>query len=507
MRRLLVLWDPENPLTPVGPVLEAMGEETRVTPLTFENVSHRTMPNKAFRVAKYVEQEKVDGVLWIEGGPLPGDLEEIRCPKACWIPNAHLEPTLLDDLSGLFDRVMVGSLALTADERAKWLPLSASTGLPPAPPEGISVLLEDPKPAAQALVEWKLREVVAQLPALKYPIVLCLGQGSQAHPMLFECLRTGAVVLAGGETDLRGIAHIGEHVDVFPSAEGLGVFLRTLIHDNERLGRLATRGAQIVEHLHTPGLRARDLLRAVWPSEEVLGGREHEPEMSVLVTCHRYLKRFRFCLESLARQDLPPGALEIVVSDPESPDGLAQHLRDFSRKYPGLRVVRLPLEARYHRNRGVGINRAFDVSSGQVIVSIDGDIVFPPHLIRTLAERVREAPRFVYGIKRSFLSKAFTERVLSGEMDPFAHFEELAQSEGDGEEKPFVGVLGYCQAVSRMAFARARYPEEFDMVNQSDIDFVERLGRHAQVRPKFLEGETALHLWHPRNWMGTSELL
>jgi glycosyltransferase involved in cell wall biosynthesis len=300
---------------------------------------------------------------------------------------------------------------------------------------------------------------------------------------------------------------VGEHLDVYPSKAGLADFVRKLLKDPERLSRLAARGPAIVDHLHQPAMRAAAILQGLWPRERVLSGRDHQSRVSVLVTCHRYLRRFRVCLESLARQNLPPGSIEIVVADPDSPDGLAMALEEFAARYPGLRVVHLPLDARYHRNRGIGINRAFDASIGQVVIGIDGDLVFPPGLLGLLEERVLKNPDRVFGVRRIFIGKDDTERILRGDLDPFAEFDALSRSEGDGEEKSFVGVLGYCQAVDRKAFALARYPEEFDVVNQSDIVFVERLAREAQVSPQYLQDQSVLHLWHPRNWMGTSELL
>jgi glycosyltransferase involved in cell wall biosynthesis len=224
-----------------------------------------------------------------------------------------------------------------------------------------------------------------------------------------------------------------------------------------------------------------------------------------LVTCHRFRRRLRFCLESLARQELPPGTLEVVVADPESPDGLAEYLREFSATAPNVRVVRLPLHARYRRNRGYCIDRAFDASSGDVVIGIDGDIVFPPRLVGHLANSVKASPDKVFGVRRAFLDRPTTEEILAGRIDPVRDFDRLSLSEGDGQDKSFVGVLGYCQAVERSAFAKARYPREFDKINQSDIVFVERLAREAGVTPVFLQDAQVLHLWHPRNWAGTNE--
>lgn len=509
MKRLLVLWDPTNPLVPAAPVVEALSavRDVQAKVLTFKELGHRTLPNGAFRLPVASPEEMPDGLLWIEGGPLPGNLKDFPCPKACWLVNSVQEPSLLEEIGSQFDRVLSASLQDCAEERALWLPLAGNASGPIEVPPGISVLVDDPEPPEQIEVEQLLASKLRDYGHPSVPIVLALGNGGRPHSLLFDCLRSGAAVIADPQTDLRGLAHIGEHLDVFPSKEELPQFIRKLLSDSERLSRLAARGPAIASHLHEPKLRAIRIVESLWPRTRVLSGRDHEPRVSILVTCYRYLRRFRVCLESLARQTMPPGSLEIVVADPESPDGLAEALQHFAGQYPGIRVVQVPIDPRYHRNRGFGIHRAFEASRAAVVIGIDGDLVFPPHLIGLLEESVRREPAHVYGIRRSFIGRDDTERILKGELDPFAEFDRLSRSEGDGEEQAFVGVLGYCQAVARSAFARARYPEEFDVVNQSDIVFVERLGKEAKVTPRFLGTESALHLWHPRNWKGTSESL
>ncbi len=508
MKDLLVLWDPENPLVPVAPVVDALTRrsDVRVSTMTFRELGHPTLPNRAFDLRSLQGFAEPDGILWIEGGPLP-DLTWFSGPKACWLVNTHLEPTLLDDIGPAFDQVFSALLRDCAEEKARWLPLSAREGDRLSPPSGLSLLVDDPRPPSHVQVEQTLLAAGTDLEGCSTPIVVCMGNGGRVHPLFLEALRSGMAVVADPESDLRGIALRGDHLESYPAGEGLAPYLKGLQQDTERLAHMAARGPAIVEHLHQPAMRAAEICHGLWPRHRVLSQVGHQPRISILVTCHRYLKRFKVCLESLARQRLPEGAIEIVVADPGSPDGLAAYLEECALKNPGLRVIHLPLEARYHRNRGVGINRAFDVSSGQVVIGIDGDLVFPPTLIEMLEARVLNMPQRVYGIRRSFIGREDTEQILSGKLDPFDRFEELSRSEGDGEENAFVGVLGYCQAVHRTAFAKARYPEEFDMVNQSDIVFVERLAREAQVHPQFLEDLTVLHLWHPRNWSGTQEFL
>jgi hypothetical protein len=507
MKMLAVLWDPANPLVPVDSVLGALKSrpDLHVMPITFAQIGHPTLPNGAFDLRPAMADKEPDGILWIEGGPLPRDLADFSCPKACWLVNTHLEPTLVEDVAKSFDVVFSASLADTELEKAVWLPLAPAGAGFGSPPAGVSLLVDDPRPAEHAQLEATLGPAVQRLETPPVPVVVVLGNGGRVHPALYDCLLSGAAVVTSPDCDLRGLAHAGEHLEVYPSQEAVGDFVRTLAKDPERLRRLSERGPAIVHHLHEPALRAERICQGLWPSHEVLSGRDHRPRISILVTCYRYLRRLRVCLESLARQELPPGALEIVVADPGSPDGLEGALRDFAARYPGIRTVRLPLDSRYHRNRGVGINRAFDASTGTVVIGIDGDLVFPPKLVGLLEERVLASPGQVFGVRRVFVGKDDTESILSGTLDPFENFERLANSDGDGEKGAFVGVLGYCQAVRRDAFSRARYPEEFDAVNQSDIVFVERLKTWANVTPQYLQDQPVLHLWHPRNWAGTSE--
>lgn len=506
MKRLALLWDRENPLTPVGSVVAAIKRIVEVKELTFDEVSHRTLPNGSWEIRPFLEDFRADALLWVEGGPLPADLDQVHCPTACWILSAAHEPTLPGETGACFDLRLVSSLKDAVDGRSRWMPLAAEDGLPLLLEPGLRLFLEDPKPPRQLRVEQRLRGWTPAEP-LDRPVAVCLGQGGSPHPRVLDCLRAGAVVVVDEDCDLRGLAMPNEHLERLPAGGDPREFLDALLKDRERLEYRAVRGPAIVSHLHTADLRAAQIRDVLWPCARSLNDTPGSPEVSVLVTCFKYLKRLKICLESLAKQDLPDSGLEVVVADPESPDGLADWLDEFAARHPRLRVVHVPLDALYHRNRGVAINRAFDASAGRIVVSIDGDIVFPPHLIRVLVEELSARPDTVFGVRRAFLPRDATEAVLEGRLDPFQRFQELSESTGDGEEYPFVGVLGYCQAVTREAFARARYPEEFDRVNQSDIVYIERLERHAGVQPRLLTDQVVLHLWHPRNWMGTSEFL
>jgi|GEM_PF-1751133 len=504
--RLGIFWDPSNPLAQVRPVVAALGAACETVEYTFETHGHRINPNNAFDISEQLDRDRIDTLFWIEGGPMPRDLHQCGRTTACWLINTHLEPSLWADFKHVFHWIFVAELSLAARSRCYWLPLSL-TGDVASLPRGIHVFGQSPLSHAQSNYVLALHSLKSGLCLPDIPVALCLGQNGNPHPQLYNLMAAGCVCIVDAQSDVRDIGNPGEHLLVAPMAEQLGDILNAIGKDSSIAQNIAIRAREIMLHLHTPELRAKQFLDRINGCSRVLGGARFRPAISVITSCFRYLKRFRIYLESLARQLLPAGTLEIVVADPQSPDGLAEYLSEFARCNPHLRVTHVPLDARYCHNRGYCINRAFDESSGDTVISTDGDIVFPPGLVGELATISRSKPQSVLGVKRSFLKREITEAIIAMKYNPFPDFEKLATSDGDGEPDGKLGVLGYCQVLTREAFAAARYPETIDKINQSDIVFVERLGHFASVTPLFLADQTVLHLWHPRDWNGTKDFL
>jgi hypothetical protein len=492
-------------MTRVGPVVHALAERARVTLLSFNECGHRTSPNRSFKIYPVLHTLETDAVLWIEGGPFPSDFDVCLCKKACWLINAHLEPTLSNFGAG-FDVRLSTLKTMSANEEFRWIPLTASNtplnlGL------GVNLLYDDPVPASQAQIALslgRLREVVQSIPA---PVAICPSQATRPHAGLFDSLKSGAITCVDVATDIRDVVHAGEHVLSYSSPDDLSHKLRDLSGNPGAAAKVHARGPLIVEHLHTPEIRAEQILDAIEPNRRILGGARFTPRISILTSCYKYLRRFRLYLQSIATQQIAPGSLEIVIADPGSPDGLKEYVAAFAKENPHLRIVHLPLNHRYRRNRGLCINRAFDASIGNVIISTDGDLLFPPDLIDKLGRESQIKTNRVLGIRRVFLNRETTQEILNGSLDWRSNYSRLENSPGDGETSSTLGVLGYCQVVAREGFAKARYPEEFDMINQSDIVFLERLKQFANIYPFFFEELTSLHLWHPRNWAGTEDFL
>lgn len=244
-----------------------------------------------------------------------------------------------------------------------------------------------------------------------------------------------------------------------------------------------------------------------WTKHQTLmPAQQHEMDFSVLTFCYKYLQRFRIFLDSIARQDYPQERIEVCIVVPGNPDGIVEYLQLFQLSHPRLRVRIEQVEDTQFRNRGKMINTAFHLSKGRVVMVADGDIVMPPDFVSSMLREHDE--KAVVGCWRTALSREITAQVITGNLDAVEHHEKLKDQWDDAQrDEVRQGVLGYCQIVSKEAFAAVRYPEEFDCINQSDIVFVERLGERLDIRPKMMKEIFLLHLCHQRNWQGTEVFL
>ncbi len=227
---------------------------------------------------------------------------------------------------------------------------------------------------------------------------------------------------------------------------------------------------------------------------------------SVLTCCYKYLQRLRIFLRSLATQDTNPGGYEVVVTDPGSPDGLREYLDTMKRALPAMNIVRVSVPEEKRRNRGWMIQRAFECSSGAFVMSADCDIILPPDFVSRMSQEASERSDRVLGVYRNLLSPEVTAAILTGLIDPIVSFKKLL-SVDQQEEGGHRGVLGYCQVARRSAWEKTGYPEEFDHIATSDVEFVRRLQAQQGITPYMVPELRVLHLWHPRNWEGTEEFL
>lgn len=232
-------------------------------------------------------------------------------------------------------------------------------------------------------------------------------------------------------------------------------------------------------------------------------------DISVLVCCRNFRKRFTKFAESILSQDWPVARIEVIVANPDSPDGLHNLLSKLAdvalRRFGTPIFYEERIDPKHGRNRGLMIQKAFERSQGTVVIGMDCDLILPPDFLRHIYSQTLQHPNTIVGVYRNFLSPETTEKILAGEIDPIESLATLLK-EDNSENQGYRGVLGYCQSAIAEVWKIIGYPIEYDEIAKSDVSFIER-ARALNVHPRFLDKLRVLHLHHPRNWMGTDERL
>ncbi|HEY6136563.1 MAG TPA: glycosyltransferase family 2 protein [Thermoanaerobaculia bacterium] len=244
-----------------------------------------------------------------------------------------------------------------------------------------------------------------------------------------------------------------------------------------------------------------------WKAEEVRFARvttaafASPPRVSVVMTCYRFAQRLRVALTSWCRQRLPAGALEIIVANPESPDGTHELIASMAAAYPEVRLYEIAVAGGLARNKGYMLNRAMQECRGEWIWLTDADCVFPPDAAARLLACDAPAVSLLY-CERRHLSKAATDLLLAGRADAAGDFAAFAGEADATEAFPW----GYSQILHRSQIPRIRYREDVDHFAGSDGSFLEEC-RRGGLRERQIEGLACLHLRHPFAWYGTKLFL
>ncbi len=227
-------------------------------------------------------------------------------------------------------------------------------------------------------------------------------------------------------------------------------------------------------------------------------------QLSVIITCYRFLQRMRLSLRNWCHQTLPADAYEVLIVNPQSPDGTHEHVAAVARSYPHLRVREIAVDSELAMNKGAMINRAMELARGQWIWLTDADCVFGPESAAHVLRKLNGQTNALFFGERRFLTTDQTDAILSGRVDALREFDELATITADGKREEYQ--WGYTQIVHRSTLERLRYTEEFNHFAHSDGVFAEACKR-AGVRPRKIPGLFCLHLDHPFSWYGSEMFL
>jgi len=110
----------------------------------------------------------------------------------------------------------------------------------------------------------------------------------------------------------------------------------------------------------------------------------NDPLVTVLIDTYNYGRYVEEAIDSVLRQDFPPGQMEILVVDDGSTDDTAERVKKY-----GSRVQYL-----YKENGGQGsaFNLGFQRSSGDIVAPLDADDYFLPHKLRRIVKEFQNHP-------------------------------------------------------------------------------------------------------------------
>ena len=226
--------------------------------------------------------------------------------------------------------------------------------------------------------------------------------------------------------------------------------------------------------------------------------------LSVVITCNRFLQRLRLALRHWCFQRIPSGELEVLVVNPQSPDGTHEHLAAVARAFPNVRIREVLTKRELALNKGRLINSALEVSRGDWIWLTDADCLFPLGAAAHFIRNVRPVRGKLYFGERKHLSATETDALLAGRTDSLVEFDELAVHAT--WRTPDSAPWGYTQILHREDFERVHYSERINHFAHSDQHFITNC-RRSGIVPQKVEHLYCLHLDHPFAWFGTQMFL
>jgi hypothetical protein len=231
---------------------------------------------------------------------------------------------------------------------------------------------------------------------------------------------------------------------------------------------------------------------------------ESSCRLSIIVTCYRFLQRLRVSLRNWCNQTAPTGVYEVVVVNPDSPDGAHAQLAAIAASYPEVRLRELAVDPMLAINKGAMINRGIDASHGDWVWLADADCLYGPGAVTAVLDQIAGREKRLLYAQRRYLTVVQTQALLSGRRDGLADFEALARD--THARPPDSAPWGFTQIVHRSTLARVRYQEHLKSFGASDMQFIQdckQSGITAEIIPDLF----CLHLEHPFAHHGTKGFL
>jgi len=134
------------------------------------------------------------------------------------------------------------------------------------------------------------------------------------------------------------------------------------------------------------------------------------PKISVLIPVYNEVHNLRPLVDEIALVLRPmKEPFEIVMVDDGSTDGSPQMLEGLCAEYPELKVLLF----RHNAGQTAALDAGFRHASGEIIVTMDGDLQNDPHDIPGMIAKIHEGYDFVAGWRKNRKDKLFVRRLPS----------------------------------------------------------------------------------------------
>jgi succinoglycan biosynthesis protein ExoA len=131
------------------------------------------------------------------------------------------------------------------------------------------------------------------------------------------------------------------------------------------------------------------------------------PLVSIVLPCRNEQGYIQDCLESILKQELPEGGLEVLVADGMSTDGTREYLEAAAKHHPQIRVLDNP-----GRIVSTGLNAAIRATRGEIIVRMDAHTIYAPDYVRQCLAVLNETSADNVGGPMRTTARTYKERAI-----------------------------------------------------------------------------------------------
>ena len=194
--------------------------------------------------------------------------------------------------------------------------------------------------------------------------------------------------------------------------------------------------------------------------------------VTVILPCRNEAGHIAACLDSIIASAHPAERLEVLVVDGRSTDATRQIIAQYTKTYPNIRMLDNP-----RRIVPTALNIGIRAATGEIIVRMDGHVVYPPEYIPRLIGALLESGADNVGgcmITLPADGTAVSQAIAIAMGHPFgvgnAHFRIGAKQARDVDTVPF-------GCFRRDVFTRVGMFDE-ELVRNQDDEFNHRIIRH-----------------------------